>query len=109
MSLHWTLYLIRNGGERRVRTKTSDISPEGFYCVLDHWIPPGEHLECEIAVPPHDPKNPDDVIYLRCQAQAVRVERMAGDTEFGVACRIEDYRVVRGPDDRSRHRQYPKR
>jgi len=109
VSLQWTLYLVCDGGKRRFRTKTSDISPEGFYCVLDHWIPPGEHLECEIAVPPQDPKNPDDVIYLRCQVQAVRVERIAGDTEFGLAFRIEDYRVVRGPGDGSQPRPHPKR
>lgn len=64
--------------------------------MLDHWIQPGERFECDIAVPAHNPKNPRDIIHLRCRAQAVRVERMATGAEFGLACRIEDYRVTHG-------------
>ena len=64
--------------------------------MLDHWIQPGERFECDIAVPAHNPNNPKDVIYLRCRAQAVRVERTAGGSEFGLACSIEDYRIIRG-------------
>jgi len=96
VSLQWTLYLVCDGGKRRFRTKTRDISPEGFYCVVDHWFQPGELLECDIAVPVHNLKNPNEVVYLRCRAQAVRVERAAGGAEFGLACRIEDYRVISG-------------
>jgi len=99
VSLHWTVYLARDGGERRHRTKTRDISPGGFYCVLNQFVQLGEQLECDIVVPVHSLRNPEEAIYLRCRVQAVRVEKMPTGADFGVACRIEDYRVVRGPGD----------
>jgi PilZ domain-containing protein len=102
ISLQWTLYLVCDGGERRFRTKTRDISPEGFYCVVDHGFQPGELLECDIVVPVHNLKNPNDVVYLRCRAQAVRVEGTAGGAELGLACRIEDYRVISSWGESSR-------
>ena len=94
--IHWTLCLVCTASERSFQTKTRDISPEGLYCVLDGWIEPGERLECDIAVPAHDLKDPKEVVHLRCRVQAVRVERRPGGGEFGLACRIEDYCVIRG-------------
>jgi hypothetical protein len=47
-------------------------------------------------VPTHSSLDPDDVVYLRCSAQAVRVEQVGTGPEFGLACRIEDYCVIHG-------------
>ena len=105
MALHCTVYLTCQGGER-YRTKTRDISPEGFYCVLDQLIQPGERLECDIALPAPGLKSHNDGIHLRCHARAVRLERMSADMEFGLACRIEDYRVIHVPGEGS---QLPRR
>ena len=94
--LHWTLYLTCTGSGHPLRSTTRDISKDGFYCLLDQPVIPGERLECDVVVPAHRSQNPDDVIYLRCRAQAVRVEKIGASAEFGVACRIEDYCVIRG-------------
>lgn len=85
-----------NGARHPLRTEARDISRDGFYCLLDQAIRPGERIQCEIVVPTHNSQDPDDVVYLRCSAQAVRVEQIGDGAEFGLACRIEDYCVIRG-------------
>lgn len=77
-------------------TEARDISRDGFYCLLDQPIRPGERINCDIVVPTHSSQDPDHVVYLRCSAQAVRVEKIGAGEEFGLACRIEDYSVVHG-------------
>ena len=96
MPLHWAVYLARDGGERRSCTKTRDISPEGFYCLINQSVEVGEYLDCDIVIPAYNLKKPEEVIQLHCRVQAARVERMDSGDEFGLACRIKDYRVIRG-------------
>ncbi|MEO8597671.1 MAG: hypothetical protein ABI759_30405 [Candidatus Solibacter sp.] len=77
-----------------MRTTTRDINKDGFYCLSDQPLVPGEQIECTIAVPTHQSGDPHGVIYLRCRALAVRVEKVGDGDEFGLACRIEDYSVI---------------
>ena len=94
--LHWTLYLACSSFRHPVRTTTRDINNDGFYCLVDQPLRPGEQIDCDIVVPANWTQDPDDVLYLRCRAQAVRVEKVGAGTSFGVACRFDDYRVIRG-------------
>lgn len=94
--LHWTLYLRCGGGSNPLRTQARNISRHGFYCVLNQPIKPGERIKCDIVVPTHSSQDPDDVVYLRCSAQAVRVEKIRAGEEFGLACQVDDYCVIRG-------------
>src|ERR1017187_5409581 len=74
--LHWTLYLACSGSGYPIRTTTRDINKDGFYCLLDHPVRPGERIECNIAVPKHKSQDPDDVVYLRCRAQVDHIVRI---------------------------------
>jgi hypothetical protein len=94
-TLQWTVYLAFNGCGHPFRATTRDINKDGFYCSLDQPVKAGERIECDIIVPTHGSQDPDDVVCLRCCAQAVRVEKIEGSLEFGLACRIEDYSVIR--------------
>jgi hypothetical protein len=94
--LRWTLYLVCSGSRYPIRTITRDINQDGFYCLLNRPVRPGEQIQCDIVVPPHRSQDPDDKLYLRCRAQVVRVERLGIGAEFGLACRFDDYRVLRG-------------
>src|ERR1039458_5024443 len=93
-TLHWTLYLSCNSAKHPLRTESRDISRDGFYCLVDQPIRPGERILCDIAVPTHSLQVPDGVVYLRCDALAVRVEKIGEEAEFGLACRIEDYCLI---------------
>jgi hypothetical protein len=84
------------GSAYLLRTTTRDINKDGFYCLLEQAVRPGERIDCDIVVPTHRSQDPDDVVYLRCRAQAVRVEKVGAGGEFGLACRIEDYCMIRG-------------
>ena len=101
-TLHWTLYLTCDGTRHPLRTEARDISRDGFYCLLDQPIKPGERIKCDIVVPTHSSQDPEDVVYLRCNAQAMRVEKIETGAEFGLACRIEDYFVIHGKRTGSR-------
>ena len=92
--LHWTVYLASKGSGCLLRTTTRDINKDGFYCLSDQPLSIGEQIECDIVVPAHRSQDSDDVGYLRCRAQAVRVEKIGGTSEFGLACRIEDYSLI---------------
>ena len=92
--LHWTVYLASKGSGCLLRTTTRDINKDGFYCLSDQPLSIGEQIECDIVVPAHRSQDSDDVGYLRCRAQAVRVEKIGGASEFGLACRIEDYSLI---------------
>jgi hypothetical protein len=100
--LHWVLYLACNGAGRPFRTRTKNISSGGFYCAVDHAVKPGDQFECDILVPTHASLDPDDVVCLRCRAQAVRVEIIRESAEFGLACRIQDYFLIHGSNIRFR-------
>ena len=95
-TLHWTLYLTCAATKRPLRTEAQNISRDGFYCLLDQPITPGERIKCDIVVPTHSSQDPDDVVYLRCSAEAVRVEKTGAGEEFGLACWIENYCVIHG-------------
>ena len=100
-NLHWTLYLRPDGARDPLRTEARDISKDGFYCILDQPLRPGERIRCDIVVPTHSAQDPDGVVYLRSSAQVVRVEQIGAGQEFGLACRIENYCVVRGTHNSS--------
>jgi hypothetical protein len=95
VQLHWDLYLACNGAGRPFPTRTKNISSDGFYCVVEHRVKPGDEFDCAILIPTHASQNPEDVLYLRCRAHAVRVESVGDGAEFGIACRIEDYFLAR--------------
>jgi PilZ domain len=97
--LHWTLYLMLGENGHPFRTKTRDISSKGFYCHLDRPARPGDEFECNIAIPTHNSRDSNDVVYLRCRVKTVRVEEIAAGSEYGLACRIEDYYLLRSGDE----------
>jgi hypothetical protein len=94
--LRLTLYLGCNGAGHPLRTQTRNISSDGFYCLVDRPVKPGDSFSCDILIPTHASQDPDDVVYLRCNAHAARVESLGDGAGFGLACRIEDYRLIPG-------------
>src|SRR6185369_13755858 len=91
--LHWTLYLASRGGTHPRRTETENLSRDGFYCILDQPLTAGEHVDCDIVIPTHE-SDCHAVISLRCRAQVIRVEKIDCGEQYGLACRIEDYRLI---------------
>jgi hypothetical protein len=91
--VHWTLVLLREGKAARIESMTQNLSSSGFYCLCPIAFTPGEQVRCELRVPTHGRRSDEAEMALECQAVVVRSEA-AADGLFGIACRIEDYRLA---------------
>src|SRR5262245_1460230 len=94
-ALEWAVHLLRASDEHPIAAKTRNVSSDGFYCLLQHPLESGEQVECTVVIPIPKSGSPDDVLWLKCQTRVLRVESAPTERNFGVAFRIEEYRVVR--------------
>lgn len=93
-NLRLEVQFFKQDGIKPIRTRTENVSSEGFYCLAGGRFTPGERLECLITIPAMHPEDPTDALVLRCRVQVVRVELPAAGGFSGVGCRIEEYSVV---------------
>jgi PilZ domain len=96
MKLPYSIVLYRLGEAAKIETTTEDISSEGFYCISEQPFSPNEKLECEVIIPSED-RGPslEDSLVLRCRAEVIRVVADGLKPGFGLACRLQDYKVGR--------------
>lgn len=92
------------GEPQWVPATTSDVSSEGFYCTSASPFRPHAQLDCEIVIPMEGvtstppahapyPKRAQPQLVLRCRVQVVRLVAKGLDPGYGMACRIEHYKV----------------
>jgi hypothetical protein len=93
-ALEWVVHVSRAGGTRLVSGKTSNVSSQGFYCLVQEPLQSGERLECTLVVPIPKSGKPNAVLWLKCQARLLRVDPGVGDRAFGIAFLIEEYCVM---------------
>jgi hypothetical protein len=79
----------------RIETMTQNLSSSGFYFFCPIALTPGEQVRCELRVPAHGSKSHEPALALECDAVVVRSEATS-EGFFGVACRIDDYRLAGG-------------
>jgi len=79
-----------------VETVTQNLSSGGFYCRSRKRFIVEELLLCTLQIPMTGISGGES--HLECRARVVRVEENAADGEYGIACRIEDYRFVTACD-----------
>ena len=77
-----------------VSGKTSNVSSQGFYCLVQEPLESGERVECTLVIPTPKSGKPDAALSLKCHARLLRVEAVAGDKAFGSAFLIEEYCVA---------------
>ncbi len=94
LPLQLPVYLCRRSETHPMESRTVNLSSEGFYCIVQEPLTPGEHIDCDILFPSHNKEKKDTFLCLRCQALVVRVETISRSARFGLACRIEHYRVI---------------
>jgi len=96
--VHWPLVLFRNSAgpgdaaPDRVETVTQNLSSTGFFCFSQRAFAAGESFICEIIFPYKDHRVSESRLEL--SVVAVRVEENAVNGQYGIACRIEDYRFA---------------
>jgi hypothetical protein len=95
--VHWPIALFPNQtGEDAVETVTQNLSSDGFYCLSRKRFIVEELLLCTLRIPMTGLGGRES--HLECRARVVRVEENTADGEYGIACRIEDYRFVTACD-----------
>jgi hypothetical protein len=95
--VHWPVLLFPSQiGEDAVQTITQNLSSQGFYCLSSRPFTVGELLLCTLQIPMNDLNAGER--HLECQVRVVRVENNASGGQYGIACRMEDYRFTHGSD-----------
>jgi hypothetical protein len=90
------LVLFRPGEAEKIETKTEDVSCDSFYCISDRPFSPDDRLECELLIPGDELSSvPEDDLCLRCRVRVVRAVERGPQLGFGIACRLEDYKINR--------------
>ena len=93
--VHWPVLFFRTDPPETVESTTQNLSSRGFYCYSQVPLTVGETLVCTIRIPAHDPGCKEADRQLDCKIRVTRVEAEAAEGLFGIACRLEDYHVVR--------------
>ncbi len=91
--LRWPVRISGADGGTALETRTENLSPEGFYCLVSEAIMPGQRIECMLELPSHG-REGESTVFLRCQARVIRVETADVPEKFGIGCRIDQYSVV---------------
>ena len=91
--VRWPVVFRRRNGES-LETTTENLSSRGFYCLSQTPIALDELLVCWLTMPTHDPSGAFGTALLECRVQVVRSEVASTEGLFGVACRIEDFRLT---------------
>jgi hypothetical protein len=114
LELHVSIALLAKGREFAVGATTTNLGLGGLYCVSREAFKPGEELTTFLRIPHHSTR-PDAGLELECRLRVLRLERWTASPdagspagEFGMACRIEHYQVVRGDAaGRTRATEFP--
>jgi c-di-GMP-binding flagellar brake protein YcgR len=92
VTLHLAVFLFSESKDP-VRTETINISSSGFYCTSNEPFAVGSRLRCVIVLPGQAHATPQDVLFLDCKAEVMRVVANAAQG-FGTGFRILQYRVI---------------
>lgn len=84
------------GGHPAWRGTILNLSSGGFFCLSSHGFSPGDSLQCVIEFTLKGFRSGSRPVSLSCAARVVRVEQKA--ESFGMACRIDEYALVRADE-----------
>ena len=97
-TVHWPVVFFRSGSADTIESVTQNLSSNGFYCHSQTLVAPGEFLLCAIKFPSYDPSGHERPHVLECRVQVKRVEPGGNGESFGIACQIQDYRLIVGAE-----------
>ena len=92
MEVRWPLTFC--GVDCAVETVTDNLSSEGFYCVANVPLLPGEVRDCTLGVPSHNRGGTAKVLPMLCRIRIVRMKTLHETELYGIGCHIEDFRLA---------------
>lgn len=94
LQVHWPVCFRGDSLAAEVRTTTSNLSSDGFYCISQIPLAPGAVLTCELNIPAYGPDFPHQELSLECLVRIVRIDSPNDDGHFGIACQITDFHLA---------------
>jgi hypothetical protein len=94
LRLRLPVLILGSESDIPIRSETSNISNDGFYCTSPQPFSPGDSLACLIVLPaePSDSKeSPQFCIEGRVEVVRLVVDNQKG---FGIGCRFGQYHVI---------------
>jgi hypothetical protein len=98
VALSVVVYVYVDGASDPIVGRTKNLSSGGFYCHLNQPLAVGESVRVIIMIPAYSPLNRDQAMSLECSSRVIRVEP-SESKGFGIACRIDNYRVLTAETD----------
>jgi len=99
LNLHLPVFLSRANGDF-MSSETVNISTNGFYCRTKQAFTPGETLRCVISLQCDRSPGAEEGLCLDADVEVVRVIATGSDSDFGMGCQIQNYRIALGAKDR---------
>jgi len=97
-NLRLPVFLISPDRAIPVHTQTEDLSMEGFFCYTQELFAPGQRLRFLLLLPTARKDAQSRAMYLLGTAEVTRVSAGSSGTDFGVGCRLSEYRVLTSLD-----------
>lgn len=73
---------------------TENLTGRGFFCLSEEPYSVGDELEATLELPTRGrPSNARGLLRLQCKVSVIRISGVQG--EYGVACRVTQYSVIR--------------
>src|SRR5580698_5034487 len=92
--VHWQVCFFAGNVGRIIETTTENLSSSGFHCFSPVPLIAGDLVTCRLHVPSCQPSNSGRGSSLECKVRVVRVEPASERQSYGVACEIEEYRLL---------------
>jgi hypothetical protein len=94
VALSVAVYVFLDGALDPIIGRTKNLSAGGFYCHLNEPLVVGRTVRAIIMIPACSPLNGDRAMSLECNCRVIRVEPLEPPKRYGIACHIDNYRVL---------------
>ena len=93
--VRWPVAIWASDSNAPVETVTTDLSSDGFHCLSPVPFEPSSLLACRLTIPEmgNQAGNGKRRV-LECQVRVIRLEPPNKDGDFGLGCRIENFRIA---------------
>jgi len=95
LKVQWPVCIWASNSNAPVETVTTDLSSDGFRCLSPVPLEPDSLLACTLMIPEISNRAGNGRRrVLDCQVRVIRLEPPNKDGDFGLGCRIENFRIA---------------
>jgi PilZ domain len=92
--LRCPITLFRCNSTDAVESTTSNLSCEGFHCLVESEYLIGDQLTALLRIPAFDPSGKEQSCTLSCLVRVIRVDACNREGIYGLSCAIDAYHLT---------------